>query len=476
MNRRLGIFIFHNDLRLRDNIGLIQLLGECDVVMPVFIFTPDQLGNANKFKSIPSIQFMLSALEALDAELRIKGSRLYMFFGDTVSVVKKLVAATGAEIVASNANYTPYALERDRMIEACVVKPNDSRHHECQFILTEDYGMYPIGKFTTGGGKPYKKFTPFFNQASRTKPELPLQNKHTNYYKGNATGIVNTSTIRKKFCGGGKAMHIRSAAEVLRSVSHFKKYNHDRNFLAIPTTHMSAYIKFGVISPREAYWAMHDSLGKGASDIIKQLYWREFYMNIVYAFPHVLEGRNFNLNFRAKWKTSATSAGDAAQLNAWCEGKTGFPVVDACMRELNISGYMHNRGRLIVAGFLTKLLGWHWRFGERYFATKLIDYDPAQNNGNWQFVAGSGVDQQPYFRMFNPWIQSGKCDPDGEYIKRWCPEYRDFPAKVLHDQKKLTDFITSNGIKGVQLPIVDYTKSRDKTRKRYMVNANHSRR
>jgi deoxyribodipyrimidine photo-lyase len=461
MNRRLGIFIFHNDLRLRDNTGLIQLLENCDVVMPVFIFTPDQLGNTNKYKSINSIQFMLAALNELDAELKTKGSRLYMFFGETSSVINKLIKATDACMVSSNANYTPYALERDRKVENIVSKS------QCEFILTEDYGIYPIGKFVNSGGKPYKKFTPFFNLASRTKPELPKPNKHNNYYNGHSTGVVNTSAIRKKFCGNVKPITIRSANEVLRSVSHFKKYNHDRNFLAIPTTHMSAYIKFGVISPREVYWEMHDSLGKSSSDLIKQLYWREFYMNIVWAFPYVLDGRNFNLNFRANWKTSTANQADAAQLKAWCLGQTGFPIIDACMRELNNYGYMHNRGRLITAGFLTKLLGWHWKFGERYFATKLIDYDPAQNNGNWQFVAGSGVDQQPYFRMFNPWIQSGKCDPDGEYIKKWCPEYEGFPAKVLHDQKKLTDFITSNGIKNVRLPIVDYVKSRDKTRKRY---------
>lgn len=464
MNRQLGIFIFHNDLRLRDNVGLIQLLQTCDVVMPVFIFTPEQLGDTNKYKSIISIQFMLAALDSLDAELRTKGSRLYMFFGETSSVIKKLINATNASTVASNANYTPYALERDRNVEKVV---NANQSHECQFILTEDFGMYPIGKFTTGGGKPYKKFTPFFNQASRTKPDIPMQNKHTNYYNGHATGVVTTNMILKKFCKGAKPIQIRNANEILRSISQFKGYNKDRNYLAIPTTHMSAYIKFGVISPREVYWAMHDSLGKGGSDLIKQLYWREFYMNIVWAFPYVLDGRNFNLNFRANWKTSTANKTDAEQLKAWCLGKTGFPIIDACMRELNNSGYMHNRGRLITAGFLTKLLGWHWKFGERYFATKLIDYDPAQNNGNWQFVAGSGVDQQPYFRMFNPWIQSGKCDPDAEYIKKWCPEYNDFPPNVLHDQKKLTDFITSNGIKNVQLPIVDYVKSRDKTRKRY---------
>ena len=152
---------------------------------------------------------------------------------------------------------------------------------------------------------------------------------------------------------------------------------------------------------------------------------------------------------------------------AWCNGKTGFPIVDACMTQLNKTGFMHNRGRLITAGFLTKVLGWHWKFGERYFATRLVDYDPAQNNGNWQFVAGSGVDQQPYFRMFNPWLQSAKHDPNGEYIKHWCPQYKDFPAKVLHDEAKLLEYLNANPSNNVIKPIVSYTTARDKTRKRY---------
>jgi len=462
MNKRIGIFIFHNDLRLRDNIGLIQLMSSCDLVVPVFIFTPEQIGSSNKYRSIPAIMFMVSQLDILDAELKSHGSKLHMYFGNTTAIVSKLITATGASIVANNANYTPFALERDRDVESICNK------HGCEYILTEDYGMYPINKFVAGTGGVYKKFTPYYNTASKVKPELPLINKHSNYFSGtikNVIGAVNIPMIKRKL-NINKTIDVKNANTVLKSISNFKSYNKDRSCLAIPTTHMSVYIKFGAVSMREVYWTAKDTLGKGASDLIKQLYWREFYMNVAWAYPHVY-GRNFNLNFHANWKTAITSPTDKAQLTAWCLGKTGFPVVDACMRELNNTGYMHNRGRLIVAAFLTKVLGWHWRFGERYFATKLFDYDPAQNNGNWQFVAGSGVDQQPYFRMFNPWLQGAKLDPNCIYIKKWCPEYKDFPNAVLHDQKKLTNFITSNGIKNVILPIISYETARDKTRKRY---------
>lgn len=463
MNRRVGIFIFHNDLRLRDNTGLIQLQNNCDVVIPVFIFTPEQLGKTNKYRSIPAIMFMLSQLEILDSELKRHGSRLYMYFGNTSSVIEKLIVATKASVVSNNANYTPFALDRDRHVETVCNK------HGCEYILAEDFGMYPIGKFVNKSGKVYKKFTPYYNTASRTKPEYPINSKLTNYIgtMNSVTGLsaVSASLMRRKF--GVKPITIRNANVVLKSISAFKTYNKDRNYLAISTTHLSVYIKFGVVSAREVYWTIRDTLGKGSSDLIKQLYWREFYMNIAWAFPYVLSGRNFNPNFHAKWKTSIGSATDKAQLKAWCEGTTGYPVVDACMRELNNTGYMHNRGRLIVAAFLTKLIGWHWKYGERYFATRLFDYDPAQNNGNWQFVAGSGVDQQPYFRMFNPWLQSAKLDPDCEYIKKWCPEYKDFPNAVLHDQKKLIQYLTDNGLAQINRPIVSYETARDKTRKRY---------
>jgi deoxyribodipyrimidine photo-lyase len=455
MQRNLGIFIFHNDLRITDNVGLAQLSKICDVVLPIFIFTPEQIGSTNKYRSLPAIEFMLAQLEVLDLALRKHHGKLYTFYGSTAKVVTKLIQAMKPTAVCNNANYTPFALDRDSLVKSVCER------HNCDYILCEDYGLYQIGTITRTPADPikgvYKKFTPFYN-AART-PDRPLRYQLANLYSGNISGTVPIATVRNRLKVG--SVKIESAASMLASLKHFGHYNRDRDKLAIPTTRLSAHIKFGAVSVRDVYWAVHDSLGK--NDLIKQLYWREFYMNILWAYPYVLQGRNFNPNFRANWRTTFDKSSDIAN---WCSGKTGYPVVDACMRELNATGYMHNRGRLITAAFLTKILGWHWKFGELYFATKLRDYDPAQNNGNWQFVAGSGVDQQPYFRMFNPWIQSKAHDPECKYIKHWCPEYKDVPNAVIHNEAKLREFITQNGI-NVAMPMVNYEKQRDLTKKRY---------
>jgi len=463
MNRDLGIFIFHNDLRVKDNIGLAQLARNCDTVLPVFIFTPEQLGASNKYRSMIAIEFMVAQLAVLDAELRDKGGRLYMFYGNTTRVITQLIKALKPVLVCNNANYTPFALERDAGVRSAC-----ERNH-CEYLLCEDYGLYPIGATTPGAShdnnsrSSYKKFTPYFNAASKKHPARPITYQLTNLYHGTIRGELIMSKVKSKL--KLKGITIMTARSLLASLHKFNHYNRDRNMLSKATTHASAYIKFGVVSVRDVYWTFKDELGKASSDLIKQLYWREFYMNLVWAYPYVLQQQNFNTNYHARW-ISAVTPGNKKYLQAWCNGTTGYPIVDACMTELNRTGYMHNRGRLIVAGFLTKLLGWHWKFGELYFATRLMDYDPAQNNGNWQFVAGSGVDQQPYFRMFNPWIQSAKHDPDGSYIRTWCQCYTGFPPQVLHDQKKLIKYITENKTTA-PTPIVDYETARDETRERY---------
>jgi deoxyribodipyrimidine photo-lyase len=457
----VSIFVFHSDLRLQDNTGLIQALTHSDEVLPVFIFTPEQVTTANKYRSIRAIEFMVSQLESLDSQLKLCGSKLYMFYGDTVSIIGKLVKAVGAKMVISNAGYTPYALDRDTRVDNICERLN------CDFVLCEDYGLYDIGRIIRGGkkaGNVYKKFTPFYNAASKVKPRNCETNNYKNYFSKNIKGCVTLAQICRKL--NVSPAKVPSATQMLNSIKKYKNYNAERNELSLSTSHLSAYIKFGSVSIRQVYWEAKHELGRKSSDFIKQLFWREFYMNILWQYSYVLEGKNFNRNFHANWKTNA-EGGFAWDLEAWCKGKTGFPVVDACMTELNETGFMHNRGRLIVAGFLTKILGWHWKFGERYFANKLVDYDPAQNNGNWQFVAGSGVDQQPYFRMFNPWLQSAKHDPECIYIKKWCPQYKNFPNDVLHDELKLRNYISVNRVKKIPLPIVEYTKARDSTRKKY---------
>lgn len=457
----IGIFIFHNDLRIEDNVGLAEVSKLCDTLMPVFIFTPEQISSSNKYRSMMAIDFMLVQLANLDAKLRSHGGKLYTFYGTTASVVTRLIQTLRPVVICNNANYTPFALDRDSSVKAACER------HDCEYLLCEDYGLYPIGHISPGGkNKPvYKKFTPYYRSAKRTPPIQPIHSSVGRIYNGQSPlKVVSLSDVAKKLkIKVGSYHEWYDVQHAMRAIHKMSSYNKNRDKLTFATSRLSAHIKFGTVSIRNVYWRARE-LGKGGSDFIKQLYWREFYMNIVWAYPHVLQGRNFNTNYKASWKSGPPDQ----QLVAWCKGKTGVPIVDACMRELNTTGYMHNRGRLITAGFLTKVLGWHWKFGELYFATRLRDYDPAQNNGNWQFVAGSGVDQQPYFRMFNPWLQGAAHDPNCEYIKHWCPEYSNFPNDVLHDETKLRNYLSESNNTGMA-PIVNYEKQREVTKKRYKV-------
>ena len=247
----------------------------------------------------------------------------------------------------------------------------------------------------------------------------------------------------------------------LNKIKNFKKYDKIRNMVNQETTQLSAYIKFGCISIREVYWKIRDELGKN-SVLLSQLIWREFYFYIAFYYPFVLKGKNFIEKYnKIKWVQAKTN------FNKWKEGKTGYPIVDAGMIELNTTGYMHNRSRLITSNFLNRMLGYHWKVGEKYFASQLTDYDPSVNNGNWQWIASTGVDPKPYFqRLFNPILQSKKYDPDAEYIKKWLPQLKNIPAKQLHNWEENYLFYNLKDLNYVK-PIVEYKKAREKSIKMY---------
>lgn len=415
------IFLFHNDLRLYDNTGLKEAL-ELGETLPVFIFTPEQLGPGNKYRSQNCVNFMCESLKDLDLELRKHKSKLHTYYGTTHLVIEKLIRKYSVVAVYSNSNYTPFAKKRDKKVQKVCEK------HGVEFEIFEDFGLLPIGDVQTSSGV-YKKFTPYYDVAKHRKIRHPEFCKLTNLRKisgplvpitrfyRNPTKIVETELMAGGRKNGLKLMHVNHSG-----------YDRNRNMLAINTTGLSAYIKFGCISVREVYWSIPNKNG----DLVKQLFWREFFMNIVHQYPGILDNQNWHRNFNQNYNRVAWRTVGDAKFKRWCDGKTGYPVVDAAMRQLNQIGWMHNRGRLIVSAFLVKLLGYHWELGERYFATKLRDYDPAQNNGGWQFVAGSGVDAQPYFRMFNPWLQSEKYDPQAKYIKKWVPELAKVAPKDIH--------------------------------------------
>jgi len=443
-----GLFIFRRDLRIVDNNGLNLLNEKCKNVFTIFIFTPEQVGSGNKYKSDNSVQFMIESLQDLASQISKSGGHLYTFYGHNDKIVADCIKAFDINVVCFNLDISPYAKERDeKIIKLC-------EHMKTYVMYDYDYYLHQPGTIVNGSGEPYQKFTPYYNSALKKKIESPAGPRKI-HFKRSESHIPNKISLEQAFnkftkenpdilVHGGRPEAIKTLKTAVRTQTHYPKTH---NELDKQTTQLSAYLKFGCISIREAYKALH-----GKRDIIRQLIWRDFYANILYSFPHVLGHAMKQKYNKVHWHHNTN------WFKAWCDGETGYPVVDAGMRQLNETGYMHNRARLIVASFLTKTLLIDWKDGEEYFATKLTDYDPASNNGNWQWVASTGADSQPYFRIFNPWEQAKNFDPDCEYIKKWVPELADVPEKDILNWE-----IEFNNYKDIKYPkpIVDYKKQKD---------------
>lgn len=443
-----SLFIFRRSLRLDDNTGLIHALQLSKKVIPIFICTPEQLVK-NSFKSNNAVQFMCEALQDLDTQLHKKKSRLFYFFGEPNKIIQKLINNQKIDAIFVNQDYTPYSKKRDEKIKKVCKKYN------IDFNIYEDILLHNIGSVMTTSGSLYQKFTPYYRKCSTKKIAQPKKNNYKNYiaksfkivgeYKKELSQFY---TKNNEACVHGGT---QKALKIIKHIKKYKNYDKKRNNLTYQTTRLSAYLKFGCISIRQIFYAIRSIRSK---ELMRQLYWRDFYYNIAYFFPYVFSGPMKKKYASIRWKQNKKL------FNAWKQGKTGFPIIDACMRELNITGYMHNRGRLITSNFLIKILFINWQKGEKYFAQKLIDYDPCVNNGNWQWSASCGADSQPYFRIFNPWIQSKKFDPTSEYIKKWIPELKDVKTTDIH--KWDVSYKKYKNIK-YPSPIVNYKKQRQKT-------------
>jgi len=445
-----GLFIFRRDLRTFDNHGFIEACSQCHTLYVCFIFTPEQITASNPYRSQNAIQFMIESLESLNQDL---GNKLMFFYGENTSVLKSLIPVLKVDAVFFNRDYSPYAVKRDEEIDELCEKMGV----ECTHFA--DYYLYEPGSIHNGTGGFYKKFTPFYNHVLHRPVEkirktpamdnlvahtgdlahkLSWKEVHVRFYK---------TPITERMVSGGREQALKRLKDGLRSQG---EYDETRDFLKNETTGLSAYIKFGNISIREVYYTFLKKYGLKFG-LIRELIWREFFAHVLYNFPEVLRD-SYQPKFRnIQWRKSATD------FKKWCDGQTGFPVVDACMRQLNTTGYMHNRGRMIVANFLVKTLLLDWHLGETYFAQNLTDYDPASNNGNWQGISGTGVDMKPYYRDMNPWIQSIKFDHRAEFIKRWVPELTEVDAGDIHrwhttcDYEKYKDVARKYG-----KPMVDY--------------------
>lgn len=460
-----SIFIFRRSLRLEDNLGLIRVLqSDSQKVIPVFIFTKEQLDRSkNEYFSDNCVQFMMESLNELDAELQKHGSRLFYLYDINAEVALKKfltdLVEKGIKVteIVVNMDYTPYSRNRDKMIKEV------AGERGIEFVQVEDLLLNRVASILTGSGKVYSKFTPYFNKASLVGVPHPVKLKPADYkkfldqkiefnteFKGKLEEFYQNNPNNLNHGGRSYALKIINPDNLKNK---FATYNKTRNFPNISTTQLSAYIKFGNLSIREIYWAFYDNLGTN-NELIKQLYWRDFYYNIVYDNPEILgSGVSLKTKYdKIMWENNLTD------FEKWKNGQTGFPLVDAGIREMNATGFMHNRVRMVTANHLVKLLLIDWRWGEKYFAQTLYDYDPSVNNGNWQWVAGSGADAQPYFRIFNPWSQSEKFDKKAEYIKKWVPELKNVPAEHIHQW----DENWKNYPKlSYPKPMIDYKSRRD---------------
>jgi len=490
LNPSICIHIFRRDYRLHDNTTLIEACKTHDIVIPIFIFTHKQIDSRqNSFRSDNSIQFLCNSLQDLDKQLQNQShnqthnqlpTHLYIFYGDEYIILEDLIKLIpNLKTISFNQDYTKYAQERDAKIKDLC----QSKNIHC--LSLDDICLNPVGTVLTTNGKVYTKFTPFWRASSNKIIRKPISNPGKNY-------LNSSDTISKKLESVAHYMKIvdvmkpngvilgninnrlpekggrENGLAILKRITEWKDYNNEHDHLTYQTTHLSAYNKFGCVSIREVYWCMVAKLGKD-NGLVRQLFWRDFFYHLSNQFPEIYLGTNqssLNPKYRnIKWHT------DPNMFQKWCNGETGFPIVDACMRELNTTGYMHNRGRLIVSNFLCRLMHMDWHLGEKYFATKLYDYDPTQNNFGWQ-VSGansSGTTSRPLEQtILNPWLQSSQFSKDGKYIKMWCPELEDVTPADLHkwDNDSICNKWLSKGVKYIK-PILDYKIEKEKNLKMY---------
>ena len=420
-----SLFIFRRDLRLDDNTGLLAALGTSESVMPCFILDPVQV-NPHPYRSEFAFQFMVGSLLDLDARLRELGSRLHIFEGAPAEVVDKLVLRGTITSVHVNRDYTPYARERDDAIRMVCKQRGIAfvSHRDALLFEPEDIGRL------------YRVYSAFRRATTGLPSRRPVKRKRANFHSDPHLGDNGDSIDLKKYFATDDTRYARGGrtegVKCLKRIRKLGDYENTRDYPALDgTSGLSAHHKFGTVSIRESAAVADAAMGENSA-FYGELLWRDFFTHVAHHHPHVF-GSEFNHSHAGlSWRK------EGEKFDRWCRGETGFPIVDAGMRQLSQTGTMHNRVRMVVASFLTKDLRVDWRLGERYFASRLIDYDPCVNNGNWQWAAGTGCDAQPYFRIFNPWRQQQKFDPQCEYIKRWVPELADCTAKEIHSLENTT--------------------------------------
>lgn len=434
MENNKCMHIFRRDYRIIDNTSLISASKKYKEIIPIFIFTYKQIRD-NKLKSNACVKFLVESLNDLDKQLKNKkyNSRLHIYYGDELKIIESLITSnSNIGAISFNLDYTKYSKSRDNKITKIAYK------HNIEIISEDDICLHPIGTITTESGKPYSKFTPFYRKCLKstvrkvdtTKVKF-VANSYTlsghNEYTAPLESMYDTEKLKDVELPekGGRVEGIKILKMMTKG--EWNDYNIKRDLLIYKTTHLSPYNKFGCLSIREIFHIIKKNLGIN-SGIIRQLIWRDFYYNLGDSNPQIFTGSMSDKFNKISWPN------DSTKFNAWINGRTGFPIVDACITEIKKTGYMHNRGRLITSNFLVRILHQDWQKGEHWFAKMLYDYDPIQNNFGWEVNAAvSGTESRPLTQtILNPWIQSKKYDPNAEYIKMWIPELKDIKPEHLH--------------------------------------------
>ena len=415
----VNIFWFRRDLRLNDNAGLYHALKSGQQVLPIFIFDKNILDQLED-KADRRVEFIHAALEEMQEQLAAMGSSLKVYYGTPLQAFTDLVSKYKIENVFTNHDYEPYALEREKLVDN-LLKINGSN-----LKTFKDQVLLEKNEVLKDDGKPYTVFTPYSRKWKAVLTDFHLKPYSTtkyfnHFFKQAAQPIPSLQSM--KFEAVDKPFPSKLLQDEL-----IKKYAEQRNFPAIKgTSKLGLHLRFGTVSIRQLAAHTRDL----SETYLNELIWRDFYHMILWHFPKVGMGKAFKAEYdHIEWRK------DNGEFDKWCKGQTGYPIVDAGMRELNETGFMHNRVRMIVASFLTKHLLLDWRLGEAYFAKKLLDFDLAANNGGWQWAAGSGCDAAPYFRIFNPRLQTEKFDKQLKYIRQWVPELEsfDYPQPIVeHD-------------------------------------------
>lgn len=413
MQNEITIFWFRRDLRLTDNHGLYRALDISKNVLPIFIFDIEILSQLEN-KEDKRVDFIFQTLNTINQYLEKKGKSIKIFHGKPLEIFKKLANDYLIENVFCNEDYEPSGIKRDGEIESFLTQKN------IVFKQFKDQVHFHKDEILKSDGNPYCIYTPYSKQWLLKYREQKVEIYPSEKHLQNLINVEKQNVTLEQI--GFKKTNYEFESPKLEA-SILKTYHETRDFPTTKTSEMSVHLRFGTISVRKLAFEAE----KLNETYLKELIWREFFMQILYHFPKVI-----NESFKRKYDNISWLY-DEKNLKNWQEGKTGYPIVDAGMRQLNESGFMHNRVRMVCASFFTKHLLMDWRIGEAYFAEKLLDYDLSANNGNWQWSAGTGCDSAPYFRVFNPEEQQKKFDPDFKYIKKWVKEFgtKDYPKPIV---------------------------------------------